>query len=203
MCLTPFIPDGKQQLKKQQAFPCGRCPKCKARRVSGWSFRLMQEDKKADSSYFITLTYATKHCPITRNGFMDLRKRDLQLFFKRLRKAHSKQPGQNVGAIKYYAVGEYGGRSKRPHYHIIIFNAKLELISPAWNLGEIHKGDVSGASVGYTMKYISKSKRIPEHRNDDRNPEFAVMSKNWGSPISLTKSDLGIHKKEPLRKECI
>lgn len=112
---------------------------------------------------------------------MSLRKTDLQSFFKRLRKAHPPiDKDDPTTQIKYYAAGEYGGKTNRPHYHIIIFNAKLELLQPAWDLGQIHYGQVSDASIGYTLKYISKPSRIPLHRNDDRQKEFALMSKNLG-----------------------
>lgn len=162
--------------------PCGKCPECLKRRISGWSFRLMQEDKHASSSYFLTLTYDTAKVHITQNGFMGLNKRDVQLFFKRLRKAHNVKEDNLAerSTIKYYAVGEYGGRTMRPHYHIILFNAKLELVQPAWDMGSIHYGEVSGASVGYTLKYMSKASKIPMHRNDDRLREFSLMSKGLG-----------------------
>lgn len=172
-CQTPFTVMDK--LRGSIPVPCGKCPNCLARRVSGWSFRLMQEDKIALSAHFITLTYDTKHVPITRNGFMSLSKRDLQLFFKRLRKVSPRGL-----KIKYYAAGEYGGNTRRPHYHIILFNAKLEKIQPAWDLGNVHYGVVSAASVGYTLKYISKPAKIPLHSNDDRLREFALMSKGLG-----------------------
>lgn len=153
---------------------CGKCPACYARRVSQWSFRLMQEDKIATSSKFITLTYDTKYVPITLSGFMSVSKRDVQLFFKRLRKL-------NDTKLKYFAVAEYGGKTYRPHYHIILFNAKLDTIQLAWNLGNVHYGDVSGASIGYTLKYMSKQSKIPLHKNDDRVKEFGLMSKGLGA----------------------
>lgn len=153
----------------------------------------MQEDKRSDSSLFITLTYDTKHVPITRNGFLQLSKRDVQLFFKRLRKAHGLAKGTNAGSIRYYCVGEYGGRTMRPHYHVIIFNAKLELIQPAWQLGSVHYGEVNGASVGYTLKYMTKAPKIPMHRNDDRQPEFSLMSKRLGDNY-LTPKMIQWHK---------
>lgn len=135
----------------------------------------------SDSAQFITLTYDTKHVPITKNLFMSLRKRDVQLFMKRLRFMHGPlKDGQKP--IKYYVAGEYGGRTLRPHYHIILFNADLKHIQSAWDLGQVHYGTVTDASVGYTLKYISKPGRIPLHRNDDRVPEFALMSKNWVPP---------------------
>ena len=66
----------------------------------------MQHEKDAMSAQFITLTYDTSTVPITRNGYMSLDKRDLQLFFKRLRKSQGKDStGASMPPIKYYAVG--------------------------------------------------------------------------------------------------
>ena len=180
--MTPFsVANRKPGGPKTIPVPCGKCPNCVARRVSQWSFRLMQEEKRSSTAYFVTLTYDTDHVPFTRNGFMELRKRDLQLFFKRLRKEHEKIPtiGTLQRSIKYYAVGEYGGIKRRPHYHIILFNADVKCIESAWKLGSVHYGFVSGASVGYTLKYISKPWK-PLHRNDDRSTVFALMSKGIG-----------------------
>lgn len=158
------------------AVPCGKCPKCVKRRISAWSFRLLQEDKKSETSIFLTLTYDTAKVPITRNGFMTLDKDGVQKFMKRLRKSHPA-----TSKIKYYLVGEYGGKTKRPHYHLILFNADIKLIQAAWSQGAIHYGKVEGASVGYTLKYMIKTgTRIPAHRNDDRQPEFGLMSKGLG-----------------------
>lgn len=205
-CTSPYLVRNKvRTLTNDQdtiPVPCGKCPNCINRRSSGWSFRLMEEDKKAVSSSFITLTYDSKFVPLTSNGFMGLRKRDLQLFFKRLRFAQDRYnklyqaQGKNVQPIKYYACGEYGGKTKRPHYHIILFNAKLELIQDAWidaksrtHLGQVHYGTVSGASVGYTLKYLQKRKRIPEHGRDDREKEFALMSKGLARLTSVSPSE--------------
>jgi len=184
-CITPGT--AKVGLNSEPLpFPCGKCPNCLARRASGWSFRLMQEGKTATSAHFLTLTYDDKRVskeglsilPRTANGFATLKKRDLQLFFKRLRQG---QPiSDQAKPIKYYAVGEYGSKTMRPHYHIILFNAVLSTIDPAWQNGAIHYGDVTGASIGYTLKYMSKPPRIPVHRNDDRVREFALMSKGLG-----------------------
>lgn len=174
-CMTPFGVKRKTNNQETIPVPCGKCPNCVTRRVSAWSFRLMEEDKISTSSLFITLTYDTKHIPITRAGFTSVNKRDVQLFFKRLRKLETGQK------IKYFLAAEYGGRTKRPHYHIILFNASASNVDKAWELGSIHYGQVSGASVGYTLKYLSKPAWYPMHRNDDREPEFRLMSKRLGS----------------------
>ena len=181
-------------LKENNAIvPCGKCPYCYKRKISEWSFRLMQESRISTSSYFITLTYSTRHIPITDRGYMGLVKKDMQLFMKRLRKL-------NASKLRYFAVGEYGSKRKRPHYHVLLFNAELKTISEAWrkqiskkwnrkkkrwdyqfsDIGNIKVGTVTGASVGYCLKYMHKLCKIPLHRNDDRIPQFTLMSKGLG-----------------------
>ena len=86
---------------------CRKCLECRQKRANEWAVRCMAEAHNYEHNAFITLTYEKN--PIT------LQKRDLQLFFKRLRKAL-------LGVkIKYFAVGEYGTQRWRPHYHAIIF----------------------------------------------------------------------------------
>jgi len=182
--MTPYRRenDGYQTPEERyMSLPCGKCPECLKRRASMWSFRLRKEEEISDSALFVTLTYNTDYVPISKNGFMSLELRDLQLFFKRLRKHHKGKP------IKYYAVGEYGTKGKRPHYHIILFNSDELSIAKAWvhpskhmPIGHVDFGTVSGASIAYTIKYINKGRWQPMHGNDDRTPEFSVMSKRLG-----------------------
>lgn len=191
-CLTPIHIKHKLKDTYQQV-PCSKCPNCIKRRISGWSFRLMKEGERSESALFITLTYNTNHVPISKNGFMNLHKPDLQKFFKRLRKLSNQK-------LKYYAVGEYGTHNFRPHYHIILFNGDTEQIERAWALdnkkiGEIHVGQVSEASIGYTLKYVCKPKKIPQHQRDDRQKEFALMSKKMGNNY-LTENMIKWHKND-------
>ena len=152
----------------------------------------MQEDKVSLSSHFITLTYDTKNLKLTKNGFMNLDKRDIQLFMKRLRK-------DNKTKIKYYLCGEYGGKTNRPHYHVLIFNVDLKTIQPNWNQGQIHYGQVAEASVGYTLKYMAKPTKVPLHKNDDRQREFSLMSKGLGKSY-LTTNMIKWHKADLLER---
>lgn len=63
-----------------------------------------------------------------------LRKRDLQLFFKRLRKNLSKF---SDAKIRYFAMGEYGPVHFRPHYHFLLFFDALEFAqASSHRLGE-------------------------------------------------------------------
>ena len=162
-CDTPFYVNNPRypiySNDRQVPVPCGKCPACLSRRTSVWTFRLKTQAKNAITSHFITLTYDTRYVPITKRGFLTLEKRDVQLYFKRLRKLH----GPEHTPIKYYLAGEYGSKTFRPHYHIILFNADIELIHKAWDKGEVHIGELTEASAAYTAKYINKGKIIPMH----------------------------------------
>nr|UXQ87917.1 MAG: replication initiation protein [Microvirus sp.] len=188
-CDSPITIEIKGRINKIPV-ACGKCPPCKFRRINDWVFRLKQEDKNSTSSCFITLTYDTKHVPISDNGFMSLRKRDWQLFMKRLRK-------QSPNKLKYYACGEYGSTTKRPHYHAILFNCTdSDLIDQAWGLGSIHIGTATGDSMAYCLKYINKQAIIPQHKRDDRQKEFSAQSKNLGSSY-LTPAVSAFHRSHP------
>jgi len=185
------------KLKNGIAVPCGKCPNCAKRYASGWSFRLLTEEKYSDTSYFLTMTYSTDNVEYTNNGFKTLNKDHLRAFWKALRKKNSKR-------IKYYAVGEYGTNTHRPHYHALIFNADLktivgpqaayalennlipmdgtvELESPVWKKGYVTVGRITEASVGYALKYMLKKVTRKKHARDDRQQEFSAMSKKLGS----------------------
>ncbi len=176
-CITPYYVKDKFT-NDYIPVPCSKCPPCRTRRTSGWSFRLVQEGKQSFSAMFVTLTYNTEHVPISEKGFMNLSKKDVQNFMKRLRKLSNQK-------LKYYVCGEYGSKGMRPHYHMILFNSDKEMVEKAWSLdkksiGSIYIGDVNEASIGYTLKYISKKGKIPLHINDDRQKEFSLMSKGLG-----------------------
>lgn len=195
-CYSPFHVEIPGRLESVPV-PCGRCPYCLQRRVSSWAFRLRKQDEVSKCSFFITLTYEKP--PMSKRGFMTLTKRDIPLFFKRFRnfyryRALNPDTGRmkwyydKVPQISYYAVGEYGSDNWRPHYHIIFFSAahytKDELmikLYKAWDKGYIDVGTVTGASVAYVLKYVQKPSRVPLHKNDDRLPEFSLMSKGLGS----------------------
>lgn len=175
-CDSPFYVLPKAGTEKVPV-PCGRCPLCKRRRASSWAFRLRYHERETPA-HFITLTYDSDHIPISPNGFATLSKRDVQLFFKRLRKLC---PGVR---IKYYAVGEYGKQRTRPHYHAIVYSVPdSNLYDQAWTAGVVHVGTVTGASISYTLKYISKppNPKIGRFSRDDRVKEFSLMSKGLGA----------------------
>lgn len=182
-------------LKTGFTVPCGKCIWCLKRRASGWSFRLQKEEKASPGAFFLTLTYAPEHVPISENGFMTLNVRDMTLFWKRVRKKQKSK-------LRYFYAGEYGSKGDRPHYHAIVFgldlktflghkdfkqilcgiplDGKTPFFDTPWFQGEVTVGQVTGASIGYSLKYITKPCGIPRFRNDDRMKTFHRCSKGLG-----------------------
>lgn len=208
MCISPLtlkkdIPDYLKNSQVKHVYhkvPCGKCAQCLSRRQRGWSLRLSEEAKVSDSVYFITLTYEDRWLPRTINGLPSLYKRDFQNFMKRLRREtgqYRKTDSEgNViqKGIKYYACGEYGTNTERPHYHAILFNMKQlnssvsDQILTAWGRGNVDVAPGNGATINYVTKYIMKgnlSKKLYAHNGekyvlDDRQKEFSLMSKKLG-----------------------
>lgn len=154
-----------------QPVPCGKCPDCRADVAREWSNRCLLELEDNDNcGCFLTLTYNDFNLPLDDDG-PTLRKRDLQLFMKRLRWFFSSK------RIRFFACGEYGPRTNRPHYHVILFGLGLsdfgdcvvkkynKLGQPLWvsnNLSRIWSfgyhmiGAVTKESCDYVARYTVK-----------------------------------------------
>lgn len=156
--------------------PCGKCIPCLVNKRQDWSFRLEQEHKASRGALFVTLTYDEKHVPLDGS----LCKRHLQKYLKRLRKLDQKTNGTT--RIRYYAVGEYGGRTGRPHYHLLLFNVQEPIVRSCWKdregrpIGIVHIGNVTSASVQYVTKYVVQRDDYPAGLEKP----FAVMSRAYG-----------------------
>lgn len=109
--------------------PCGRCIGCRLDRSRQWADRCMLELMYHERACFITLTYDDYHVPRRFYGdsryggalpCLTLSLRDLQLFFKRLRKRFPEC------VVRYFGCGEYGPRTLRPHYHVILFGIDFD-----------------------------------------------------------------------------
>lgn len=172
-------------------FPCGGCVGCRIDRAKEWSVRCVLEASMYENNCFLTLTYDDDHLP--PGGSLNYR--DLTLFLKRLRKKFNDQK------IRYYAVGEYGEKLQRPHFHIIVFgfdfpdkrlfsrqrgnllyrSASLESL---WCNGYSTIGAVSLQSCAYVARYIQKkflgSSAAKIDHYGDKLPESARMSRRPG-----------------------
>ncbi|QCS36215.1 replication initiator protein [Capybara microvirus Cap1_SP_163] len=105
------------------AFPCGRCYNCLTKKKKDMSVRLMHEASQHSECCFITLTYDNEHLPsvMCEDGVVraTLVKKHLSAFLKRLRR--SLEYHHLGGRFRFFGVGEYGSKSYRPHYHLLIF----------------------------------------------------------------------------------
>lgn len=164
-CIHP-----KYIAKNDVTVPCGTCAFCAATKRSDWALRLHYEQKLHIGSKFVTLTYANNELAWNKN-VPQLVKRDLQLWFKKVRKAGYK--------IRYFAVGEYGSKTYRPHYHVIVFgDVPDQVLDKAWGKGHTHIGTVTTASIMYCLGYLVNGKgwEMRHHRE----PPFTTMSRRPG-----------------------
>lgn len=123
---------------------------------------------------FVTLTYAPEHLP--RDGSLD--HKHFQLFMKRLR--HRMPEGE---PLSYFMCGEYGERTRRPHYHAALFGVhfwdrtlykknhrgeglyRSDFLDGLWKLGQCTIGDVTFESATYIARYITVKVTGKEARN--------------------------------------
>lgn len=187
--------------------PCGQCIGCRIQYSREWADRCMLELSYHDSAYFATLTYDDAHLPVSYSvdkasgeafPVATLVPRDLQLFMKRLR-FHF-----NNDNIRFFACGEYGSTTFRPHYHLILFGLHLNDLVPykKSRLGDDYfdsesfqscwcdsNGDRLGMTVlstvnwntcAYVARYVVKKNKGPNSKDDYENlgivPQFSRMS---------------------------
>lgn len=184
-CLNPYnILNPNTTIGGRLNVPCGKCARCVVSKRNEWSFRLWQESKIAKSAVFVTLTYNDEHLPINDEFLPTLDKTDLQLFHKRLRK-HQDTKTKEKWKIRYYAVGEYGTKTQRPHYHAMYFNIApltLQYITKIWSdkdkkpIGNVDLADCNPATIRYLTKYVINK---PGEYQSRKKP-FAIMSRRPG-----------------------
>lgn len=183
ICKKPFE-------KGVVSFPCGQCMPCRINTRRTWVARMILERSQHEHACFLTLTYNPENLPQD----LCVRKTELQLFFKRLRKEIFPR------TIRYFACGEYGERSNRPHYHAIIFGISPEegkLIEKAWKKGFIQIGTAEPATMTYCAGYITKKMtKKGDPRLGERAPEFSLMSRNPGLGTNYVNSLIQAYKTE-------
>jgi len=191
-CTSPrtvgFKADGKtiswspRQRSKEFAefqLPCGKCIECRLDYARQWAVRCVHEAQMHEKNSFITLTYDDEHL-----GDGRLHYEDFQKFMKRLRKTQN-------DPIGVFVTGEYGEKTKRPHWHAILFNWRpsdlkhkytndggdqvftSENLERLWPQGNSELGSVTFKSAGYCARYAAK-KLV--HGYDDSH-EFHPISK--------------------------
>lgn len=169
-----------------------------------WANRCLLEMEDHKHTWFVTLTYDDDHLPRTMSAdahtgealspAATLVPRDLQLFIKRLRFFNG--PG-----IRFFAAGEYGGVTLRPHYHLIIFGLECQVeefggnalgdkyyISPqieqSWTFGNHSIAPATWRTCAYVARYILKKQTGEQgkdyYRKLNIEPPFTRMSRRPG-----------------------
>jgi len=147
---------------------------------------------------FVTLTYDDEHLPDDYSVSI----RTFQLFMKRLRKTL----GQKV---RFYACGEYGPQTLRPHYHALIFNHDFSdkvfwkkneqgdqlytssTLDKIWGLGFTSLGDVTYQSAGYVARYVMKK------INGERASTHYLRTHPVSNLVVETQSEFALQSRRP------
>lgn len=135
---------------------CGKCEGCRARQAQDWGIRIVHEAQSYDRNCFVTLTYDDEHLPES------IMKSDIQHFIKRLQRREKN--------VRYFVTGEYGDRTRRPHYHAILFgidflggsypiNERMygnKILDSIWQQGQCAVENLTTGSAMYTAGYTAK-----------------------------------------------
>lgn len=185
--LPNILPECRKLLRPiAKLYPCGRCAACLRNRAAEWSFRMEVHLKHSRGAcYFITLTFDDEHLPHNKYGIPGFDKDIARKFLKDLRNA------VRGHQIKYYMVCEYGGKTHRPHHHLIVFDwpysetalgvikkDKLigSVLTRVWPYGQVDIGEATSASITYVAEYILSKPSIPYH---------------WDTPFNLISKGIG------------
>lgn len=169
---------GRHQLLE---IPCGKCPGCKRDQDRDWTKRLFAEGNTSQHNgkhnHFVTLTYSDTELPQGGGSFGTVHRPDVVEFLENVRRYlwyHHRE-----SQLRYYFVGEYGGRTKRAHYHGLLFNVPLpdkklagnsnglplfssETLDKLWGFkGRIRIGSVTPGSISYVRDYFGKYSSWP------------------------------------------
>lgn len=168
--------------------PCTSCRGCIQAHAQAWAFRCHLEATQHLHTTFTTLTYDQEHLPWT------LAIRDLQLFLKSLRQ-------RAAAPLRFFASGEYGTRTQRPHYHVLLFGIDTmgatgaRMVQDSWGRGQTKSDPVTPARIAYVAGYTDKktTDRFLEVAKCD--PETGEV---WQPPfINMSrKPGLGSHAKQ-------
>ena len=169
----------QQDREPEYWLPCKKCEGCLADKRKEWAVRICHEAQCWERNSFLTLTYDEQHVPDS------IQKNHVRNFIKRLERKTDRP-------VRYYACGEYGTQTRRPHYHAIIFNEDFlssryqyvitdelygnQELENVWGNGQIAIASFDNAAAFYTAGYVSK--KITD------TDSFALQSRN--PPIGKT-----------------
>lgn len=209
--LPPF--QDQTEIIPNQVIRCGKCIGCRLDDSKQWAVRSTIEAEKYDFNWFVTLTYDPDHVPIKVNPstgevIYTLNKKHLSEFMKRLRSRFDYYYGDEAPKVRFFGCGEYGSKTMRPHYHLLLFNVpfwdlrkqreitygddkescftawKSDVLEDAWGMGLTEVSAFSYQTAAYVARYILKKDRSEEARAKFKElgytPEFTLMSRKPG-----------------------
>lgn len=132
-------------------------------------------------------------------------KRDCQLFIKKLRyyvdKLYKEQgkTDKSDSHLRYFLTAEYGGRTFRPHVHVILyFDSECialhieELLSKSWKYGNIYDPHfVNGSASEYVASYVNSFSKLPSIYQHVAIRQFSLFSKSPAiGTLQVLQSDI-------------
>lgn len=154
--ITIRSPVGTSQ--SHMAVPCGKCGICLRNQVTMWKIRISEEVKLCIANSFVTLTYSDDFVP--SDG---VNKVHIQLFLKKLR---------HLVKFRYYLISEYGPKTFRPHYHMMLFGVDnftlpnmVEKLEKIWGMGFVTMTPVYPERINYICEYHVTRFNNPEGKN--------------------------------------
>jgi hypothetical protein len=198
---------GGYRTRDTQKVPCGNCLGCRSNQAFQWAIRMVHEaqywaDKETGNprAWFLTLTYDNEHLPGKWTGHAPgtLVPEHLSAFLRSLRDA--------TGEFSHYAVGEYGDKGLRPHYHAVCFGPEFldrrliplrngssawrsETLETHWVHGHAEFSALTMGSAAYVAGYVRKKVAAAENPDlylrvdpdtgelHELHPEFSSMSR--------------------------
>lgn len=239
---------------KYYEVPCGKCEICRVERSKEWATKAWCEGEMWDNSCFITLTYDNEHLPDDRklrrsdvqkfwknlryHLYKNTKNRceiDLTNERQNLKEQYTNEEiilndfitgkKRNKYPIRYLNCGEYGPKTKRPHYHAQIWNFiptdlvfwkhdkrgydlyNSKNLSKIWGKGYVVIEHANSKTAGYIARYCTKKfKRTEEEEQrmkDKKQIEFIGASSNgfigwtyWAKNKHMIKKNMGIIMKQ-------
>lgn len=145
--------------------------------------KLQNYNKRVDE-YYIKYPWRNRGVSRQKNHIAILWNEDLQRYLDRLKKWCLRTYGEKV---RYFAVGEYGTNSLRPHWHIVLFHDSYELRksfndvwkypnsteqnpreianslrdAALWTYGDCTTTTTDGFASSYLSGYLNQSSSLP------------------------------------------
>ncbi len=127
---------------------------------------------------------------------------DCQKFIKRLRKQLNKYSDEK---ITYFATSEYGTKSKRPHFHILLWfddpvlsQVIRQVVSTCWKLGYNYTTLSRGETASYVASYLNCTIDLPRLFKVRFSKAKSSHSFFFGLPVDQSKIK-EIWKNEPAK----